>query len=145
MPKHTKKARNAKNTHTASRPFFTKTEGQEYALVTKMLGDCRVECRCFDGVTRLGVIRNKLRKGKNNKIKVEDIVIASKRDFQDNKVDIIHVYNPEEVNRLQRMKEIPTLKKEEGDLMTTFDLEEKEDEPEFVFARPDDDLDVDGI
>lgn len=122
MPKHTKKAKNAKNVTVASRYFILKTEDQEYATVTKMFGDCRVECKCFDDKTRLGIIRNKMRKGKANKIKVDDIVIVSKRDYQDDKADIIHVYNPEEVERLRQLKQIPQLKKEEAPGFFFFEL-----------------------
>ena len=38
-----------------------KEEGQEYAQVVRMLGNGRCECFCFDGVTRLGHIRGKMR------------------------------------------------------------------------------------
>lgn len=112
MPKNTKRAKNAKNVTITARPFFTKTEEQEYATVVRMLGDCRVECKCFDDKTRLGIIRNKLRKGKANRIKVDDIVLVSKRDFQDDKADIIHVYTMEDVIKLRRMGEIPDAEKE---------------------------------
>lgn len=125
MPKNTKKAKNTKHTHVASRPFITKTDDQEYALVTKMFGNCRVECHCFDNKTRLGIIRNKMRKGRSNKVKQEDIVIVSKRDFQDSKADIIHVYTAEEVKHLIRTKQIPNYKKEQA----------REDDV-FVFDRP---------
>lgn len=128
MPKNTKKAKNAKNTHVTTRPFITKTEDQEYALVTKLFGNCRLECSCFDNKTRLGVIRNKMRRGKQNRVKLEDIVIVSKRDFQDDKADVIHVYTPEEVKRLIRMKAIPNYKKEN----------EHAEEDVFVFDRKDD-------
>jgi translation initiation factor 1A len=36
--------------------------GQEYAQVIKMLGNGRLEAKCFDGTTRLAHIRGKLRK-----------------------------------------------------------------------------------
>eukprot|EP00611_Tribonema_gayanum_P000787 TRINITY_DN1057_c0_g1_i4.p1 TRINITY_DN1057_c0_g1~~TRINITY_DN1057_c0_g1_i4.p1 ORF type:complete len:192 (-),score=9.41 TRINITY_DN1057_c0_g1_i4:777-1352(-) len=36
--------------------------GQEYAQVVRMLGNGRCECYCYDGVTRLGHIRGKMRK-----------------------------------------------------------------------------------
>lgn len=39
-----------------------KEDGQEYAQVTKMLGNGRLEAMCFDGVKRLCHIRGKLRK-----------------------------------------------------------------------------------
>jgi len=39
--------------------FFelAKTKGQEYALVTKLLGNRRVQLKCMDGKDRLGRIR----------------------------------------------------------------------------------------
>lgn len=39
-----------------------KEDGQEYAQVTKMLGNGRLEAMCFDGTKRLCHIRGKLRK-----------------------------------------------------------------------------------
>lgn len=39
-----------------------KEDGQEYAQVTKMLGNGRLEAMCFDGIKRLCHIRGKLRK-----------------------------------------------------------------------------------
>lgn len=44
------------------RELIFKEEGQEYAQVTKMLGNGRLEAMCFDGVKRLCHIRGKLRK-----------------------------------------------------------------------------------
>ena len=44
------------------RELIFKEEGQEYAQVTKMLGNGRLEAICFDGVKRLCHIRGKLRK-----------------------------------------------------------------------------------
>jgi len=44
------------------RELVFKEDGQEYAQVTKMLGNGRVEANCFDGETRLCHIRGKLRK-----------------------------------------------------------------------------------
>jgi initiation factor 1A len=39
-----------------------KEDGQEYAQVTKMLGNGRLEAQCFDGEKRLAHIRGKMRK-----------------------------------------------------------------------------------
>ena len=49
-----------------------------------MLGNGRCECFCYDGVTRLGHIRGKMRK--KVWITAGDIVLVGKRDFQDEKV-----------------------------------------------------------
>jgi len=44
------------------RELIFKEDQQEYAQVTKMLGNGRLEAMCFDGVKRLCHIRGKLRK-----------------------------------------------------------------------------------
>jgi initiation factor 1A len=53
-----------------------KEDGQEYAQVTKMLGNGRLEAMCFDGVKRLCHIRGKLRK--KVWINQSDIVLVSR-------------------------------------------------------------------
>jgi translation initiation factor 1A len=79
--------------------------GQEYAQVVKMLGNGRCECFCFDGVTRLGHIRGKMRK--KVWITAGDIILAAKRDFQDEKVDIVHKYSADEARNLKQYGELP--------------------------------------
>jgi len=63
----------------------------EYAQVTRMLGNGRLEAFCFDGVNRLCHIRGKLRK--RVWIGVGDIVLLGLREFQDQKADIILKYD----------------------------------------------------
>ena len=70
-----------------------------------MLGNGRCECFCFDGVTRLGHIRGKMRK--KVWITAGDIVLVGKRDFQDEKVDIIHKYSADEARNLKQYGELP--------------------------------------
>ena len=79
--------------------------GQEYAQVVKMLGNGRCECFCFDGVTRLGHIRGKMRK--KVWITAGDIILVAKRDFQDEKVDIVHKYSADEARNLKQYGELP--------------------------------------
>tara|TARA_B100001758_G_C18392958_1_gene604071 strand:+ start:219 stop:743 length:525 start_codon:yes stop_codon:yes gene_type:complete len=74
---------------------------EEYAYVIKMLGNCRVNLVTNSGNNTIGIIRGTLRKF-NNRVLIEkgDIVVVSKRGFQDNKVDIVHKYNREQVTIL---------------------------------------------
>src|ERR1700733_10702173 len=44
------------------RELVFREDGQEYAQVTKMLGNGRLEALCFDGEKRLAHIRGKMRK-----------------------------------------------------------------------------------
>lgn len=91
-----------------------KEEGQYYGLVTKMLGSGRVECYCYSdrggtlsSTKHMGIIRGAMRK-KKIWVSVEDIVLISKRDYQEDKVDIIHRYKHEEALQLISMKVIPS-------------------------------------
>lgn len=56
--------------------------------VMRMLGNGRAECYCYDGVTRLGHIRGKMRK--KVWVSAGDIVLVGKRDYQDDKVSNAH-------------------------------------------------------
>ncbi|ETV79772.1 eukaryotic translation initiation factor 1A, Y-chromosomal [Aphanomyces astaci] len=82
-----------------------KEDGQEYAQVLRMLGNGRLEAYCYDGVTRLGHIRGKMRK--KVWVGVGDIVLVSLREYQDGKVDIIHKYNADEARSLKAYGELP--------------------------------------
>jgi len=87
------------------REIIFKEYGQEYALITKMLGNGHCECKCYDDVVRLGNIRGKLRK--RVWLSVGDVVLCGLREYQDEKVDIIHKYTADEVVNLKTMGEIP--------------------------------------
>ena len=77
------------------------TRYEEYAYVKKLLGNCRVLVLTNSGVEAIGVIRGTLRKF-NNRVIIEagDIVVVSKRDYQVSKVDIVHKYNPDQIQCL---------------------------------------------
>lgn len=63
------------------------------------------EAYCFDGVTRLGHIRGKMRK--KVWVGAGDIILVSLREYQDGKVDIIHKYNADEARSLKAYGELP--------------------------------------
>jgi len=91
MPKNKgkggKNRRRGKNENEGlKRELVFKEDGQEYAQVTKMLGNGRLEAMCFDGVKRLCHIRGKLRK--KVWINQSDIVLLGLRDYQDAKAEI---------------------------------------------------------
>jgi len=95
------KKKHKKFNHTKSDNYFINPEAEEYAYVKKLLGNCRVQVITNTGIEAIGIIRGSLRKF-NKRILIEtgDIVVVSKRDFQDSKVDIVHKYNQEQVNIL---------------------------------------------
>ena len=129
MPKNNKKMKNAKNVQVNHvRSLILREDGQEYAKVTKMLGNRRVECECFDNKTRLGRIRPTRKANKVGRVNLEDIVLVSLRDFEDDKCDIFLVYNQDDIKKLVKMYEIPdevVTKNEDDD--TFFFGEEEED------------------
>ena len=117
--KHKKKKNDTSNTE-IERKLEMKEDGLEYAQVTKVLGNCRLELNCMDGKKRLGNIRGNMRK--KVWIILNDLVLVSLRDFEDNKCDIILKYSPKEVKKLISLGEIPeTIKVNEPSI-------EKEDE-----------------
>ncbi|XP_050527730.1 eukaryotic translation initiation factor 1A, X-chromosomal-like isoform X1 [Daktulosphaira vitifoliae] len=101
-----KNRRRGKNENeTEKRELVFKEDGQEYAQVTKMLGNGRLEAMCFDGVKRLCHIRGKLRK--KVWINQGDIVLIGLRDYQDTKADVILKYTPDEARNLKTYGEFP--------------------------------------
>jgi translation initiation factor 1A len=74
---------------------------EEYAYVKKMLGNCRISVISNSGDDSIGVIRGTLRKfNKRVLIETGDIVVVSKREFQNSKVDVVHKYNQDQVQTL---------------------------------------------
>jgi len=110
MPKNKgkggKNRRRGKNENEGlKRELVFKEDGQEYAQVTKMLGNGRLEAMCFDGVKRLCHIRGKLRK--KVWINQTDIVLIGLRDYQDAKADVILKYSADEARNLKSYGEFP--------------------------------------
>jgi len=110
MPKNKgkggKNRRRGKNENeTEKRELVFKEDGQEYAQVTKMLGNGRLEAMCFDGSKRLCHIRGKLRK--KVWINQGDIILIGLRDYQDAKGDVILKYTPDEARNLKTYGEFP--------------------------------------
>lgn len=83
---------------------------EEYAYVKKLLGNCRAHVITDSGIDAIGVIRGSMRKF-NKRVIIEngDIVVVSKRDFQDNKVDIVHKYNQDQIQLLFSEKKLKNL------------------------------------
>lgn len=78
---------------------------EEYAIVTKLLGNCRVTLFTNSGNECMGIIRGSLRKfSKRVLIEKGDIVVVSIRDYQDSKVDIVHKFNREQIQLLIKEK-----------------------------------------
>ena len=113
------------------RELLFKEEGQEYGLVTKMLGNCNMDVECADGEKRIAHIRGSMRN--KIRIKITDTVLLSFRDFQDNKSDVIHLYNTDEVRLLQSYGELPSKWGSESTDKTSIDITDDNDAVDVVF------------
>ncbi|XP_064803421.1 eukaryotic translation initiation factor 1A, X-chromosomal-like [Oncorhynchus masou masou] len=121
------------------RELVFKEDGKEYAQVIKMLGNGRLEAMCFDGVKRLCHIRGKLRQ--KVWINTSDIILVGLRDYQDNKADVILVYNADEARSLKAYGELP----EHAKINETDTFGPGEDEDIQFDDIGDDDEDIDDI
>jgi translation initiation factor 1A len=88
------------------RELVFREDGQEYARCPALLGNRRCSVECMDGTTRLGTIRGSMKRGAINRVRAGDFVLVGLRDYQDEKCDIVHKYDMEEVRRLQGYGEI---------------------------------------
>lgn len=74
-------------------------EGESFAVVTLMPGTEYIKVICEDNVERAARIPGKLR----NRvfIKENDVVIVKKREYEDNKVDVVWRFLPLQVEKLK--------------------------------------------
>ena len=107
MPKNAGGKKFKKNKHhlQTARELVLPEKDQYYALVNKLLGNCRVTVSYVDPKKGVIEILSKMRKTLKRKkqwVKVGNYVLISLRDFEDGKADVIHVYNDQEMNDLKR-------------------------------------------
>ena len=112
-----------------------KEEGQEYAQITRMKGNCRFDVKCFDGKERMAIMCGGMRKRRF--VNLQQVVLVSLRDFQDSVCDIIDSYDDNQVRELKEKKEIPDFIKLEEENMFSEDLG---DDDIFDTSLPPDDI-----
>jgi translation initiation factor 1A len=100
-----KKHKRGKKAGYESKGIRLKEDGQEYAQITSLKGNCRFDVKCFDGKDRMATLCGTMRKRRF--VNMADIVLVSLRDFQDDKCDIIDVYDDSQVHILKAGKHIP--------------------------------------
>lgn len=107
MPtKKSSKKHKKSTTEHSNKILIYKSEMQQYGKIDKLLGEMRVNVILPDNTEILGVIQGKFRK--RVWFKSGDVVLVSRRDFQENKVDIIHKYSENDIKKLVREYEIPS-------------------------------------
>ena len=80
-------------------------ESEEYAQITKILGDGRFQCKCSDGIERIAHVRGKMRK--RVWLANGDIILVSLREFEPEKCDVVEKYKDKELTKLKSNGEIP--------------------------------------
>ena len=109
MPKNTgmggNKRKKGKKQVQEDRELRYKEESEEYAQITKILGDGRFQCKCADGVDRIAHVRGKMRK--RTWLANGDIILVSIREFEQEKCDVVEKYKEKEVAKLKSVGEIP--------------------------------------
>jgi translation initiation factor 1A len=88
-----------------NRELVLKTDGQAYAKVTRLLGNCQVEAFCFDGHARRCIIRGNMRR--RIWVAAGDFILVGLRDYQDDTADVIHKYTEDEARNLVGLGHVP--------------------------------------
>tara|TARA_B110000211_G_C14014051_1_gene524546 strand:+ start:607 stop:1020 length:414 start_codon:yes stop_codon:yes gene_type:complete len=105
MTNNKRKNKKKSNQEVKKRVIQIKKEMEDYGKIIKMLGDRRVMLVLPDTTQVIGIIPGRFRR--RCWMRVEDIVLVSIRDFQKDKVDIIHKFNSSETRELTKILEIP--------------------------------------
>jgi len=102
--KHKKMKNNSNNGEILDSDLVLKSgKEQDYGKIEKILGNGRFLLLCNDTVSRLGIIRGKMRK--RSWVNLGSIVLYSIRPYEISKVDIIHSYSNTALKILEkRMK-----------------------------------------
>lgn len=122
----------------AAKQLEVRGEGEDYGNVQKMLGDCRMQVICTDGITRIGKIPGKFRK--RVYVNMSDIVLVSMRGYEqhDKNCDIIMKYSAQEVRQLVKVGQITQAFQNigsddaEGSVQGTFNTRANDDCIDFV-------------
>jgi translation initiation factor 1A len=129
-----KKRKKGKNSEEyTDKDIVFKEDGLDYGLITKVLGNRCFEVYCLDGETRFGILRGGIKK--KVWIASGDLVLYSIRDFQDNKIDIVHKYTNDDVQTLYNHDEINNMmyKMYKSDVSNTdYDSSSHHNDVEFI-------------
>ena len=123
-----KNQKKKKKTVVEDREVRFKDESEEYAQITKILGDGRFQCKCTDGIDRIAHVRGKMRK--RIWLGNGDIILVSIREFENEKCDVVEKYKEKEVAKLKKEGEIP-----ENMVLPKGESEDKKDDGDIFFEE----------
>lgn len=122
-------------------------DGQVYGRVLKMLGNGRLTAKCSDGKERACRIRGSMRK--REWVRPGDTVLIALREFDADKADVIHRYQPADVQKMARYGEPVHIAADEDeaamDDLISFAAEPDLPGPAAALGKPDEELDWDRI
>ena len=127
--KHKKMKNNSNSDEITQNDLILKSgKEQDYGKIEKILGNGRFNLLCNDKITRLGIIRGKMRK--RNWVNMGSIVLYSIREYEKDKVDIIHVYSNSVLKMLEHKMNlnfnISNDNNDDDDIFTTNDTYEEQ-------------------
>jgi len=101
-----------------------KEEGELYALVEKNMGNGILNVRCIDNVVRKCIVRKKFTGRQRDILQVGSWILVGLREFETtkDKCDLIEIYTPSDVAKLQLM-DVP---------WHVFGIEKTQEDIEFV-------------
>lgn len=136
--KHKRFKKQGKGAEEAAKTYFiTKDDDTEYGVITKVLGDKRFLCKLksfnkkYNDKEILVRVPKKFKR-KRWFVNTNDYVLVGMREYQENKGDIIYLYDNKEVRKLIKMKELSTThvhgEVEKVDAFVLDDYEEAEED-----------------
>jgi translation initiation factor 1A len=108
-PKKSKKSKNTKSKGLEKgKDTFTLAENmEEYAKVIKCVGERKLKVVLTDNSQVLALIPGRFCGKKKVWMKAGDVILVSRRDFQDDKLDVINKYEHNDIRKLHKMGLIP--------------------------------------
>lgn len=103
--KKSKKSSSTVKNH-GKRVLEVKGNMEEYGKISKKLGDKRMLVVLVDGQQMVAHIPGRFTK-KKIWVDIDSVVLVSRREFENDKMDIIHLYEHDEVKKLVKSGEIP--------------------------------------
>lgn len=113
------------------RTLIYKDNMEEYSQVSKMLGDRRIMVMLPDKSELLAIIPRRFRK--RCWIKLGDVLLISRREYQQSKLDVIYKYTDMEARKLAKEYEIPEF------FLDSLVSEHIENNDNFLWEEDDDD------
>ena len=118
----------------SSKELVFKSENlQDYGLILELYGNNRCKIQLYhDKSEKLGIIRGNMRKRSQKRIHKDAIVLVALREFESDKVDIVHLYDSDECKSLIEYNELDHDFMNNNSIFKTTSSHTEEDNIEFI-------------